>query len=99
MLLLLTNQSRCPRCFSDRISRDLRRCMKCNAVLLLPGDTAVWLADQGLRSYYLWNREQGWVHSSHLANGMTKPNERFPKAEKLPDDYGKRPLPKGCSDK
>lgn len=99
MLLLLKDVSRCPRCHSDRVSRDLRRCLKCEAKLLFPGDTGVWLSDQGLRSYYLWSKENGWVHSDHLADGMSNPNSRTLTTKVPEKDYGTRPLPKGCSDK
>lgn len=99
MLLLLKDKSKCPRCGSNRISRDLRKCHDCQAILLLPGDTGVWLADQGLRAYYLWNKAQGWVHSSHLVDGMNNPNPRELQIKEPPKGYGTRPLPKGCSDK
>lgn len=98
MLLLLSNKSRCPRCYSNRINRDARRCLQCQAVLLYPGDTGVWLSEQGLFSYYLWSKQNGWVHSDHLKNGMSTPNPRIPELKAPPKGYGTRPLPAGCSD-
>lgn len=96
MLLLLTEPGRCPRCHMDTVSKDSRSCTSCHAKLIFSGDTAVWLHEQGLRDYYLFTKEQGWIHSDHLS-GNTTPNERFPKFKDPGPSYGRKPLPKGCS--
>ena len=97
MLLLLTRKDRCPRCLRDTVDRDLRRCLSCDARLLFPGDTAVWLHEQGLRSYYVWRKEDGWRHSTML-DADAKPNSRELDVKDPGPNYGKHKLPKGCSD-
>lgn len=98
-ILLLKNPRRCPRCRRDTVSRDTRKCRNCGAVLLRTGDTASKLEDEGSRSYYLFHNQQGWVHADHLKDGMKNPNPRELTIKEPPKGYGKRPLPKGCSDK
>ncbi len=54
------------------------------------------LAREEERSYFVYFKDKGWVHSDHLLHGE-EPNEPFTKRSMPDRDYGMKALPKGCN--
>ena len=98
----MKNQEQCPACASYRTIRwDQRRCGQCNAKLFRSEDDFVKIKEDCIYAFYVWfaigkrGPFQGWVHSSHLENPT--PYEKPMELVKPDKNYGKRPLPAGCS--
>lgn len=102
---ILSKADFCPACGRRSVSISGRRCGRCRAKLFYPHDNFSALRADLVESYWVFFKiktargYEGWVHSTHLLREPqpATPEDKIP--ELPPENYGKQPLPAGCSDK
>lgn len=92
-LLLLKDDSICPRCHCRSVNKPSRVCNNCGVKLFWMGtfNFDKWEEETRELEYYGFHKFNGWMHQSQIRD--PKPNKRENPLPKLPEGYGKHTTP------